>query len=301
MNHENTVSIYLEASLRQRAENGAHNFINLMAEILEKALFRVSFHDISKIDAHVGGYSLSHMKAPPDQDGLVFRRVYKYPFWQIERTSERWHWDVAGAQFDPDIHAPDAARFYAFWQRRLFADAPQQTRRDGFVYVPLQGRLTQHRSFQSCSPIEMIEHCLEYEPRRKIIATLHPNEHYSTRELATLDTLKSKHARLSVGTGNMVGHLQHCDYIVTENSSAAFMGNFFGKPALLFGKIDFHHIAERADMENLEESFSNAAQASPCYDKYIWWFWQHQSINAGRGDAGDKIAARFKRFGWAVR
>ncbi len=241
---------------------------------------------------------MTHMKEPPDDKGLVFRRVYHYPFWQIEQTSKRWHWDVAKAKFDPDMRAPDAARFYGFWQKRLFGDAPEQTGTHGFVYVPLQGRVTRHRVFQTCSPVEMLQHCLEQDPHRKIIATLHPNEIYSRQERAELDALKARHTRLTIGTGDMVHHLQGCDYVVTQNSSAAFAGYFFGKPALLFAKSDFHHIAEIAEIANLAQSFDNVTQRRPVYDKYIWWFWQQQSINAGRDDARSRIEARFKRFGW---
>lgn len=294
------VRIYLEPPLCKSAQSGDHNFINLMAEVLKNARFWVEFCNISEIGSHPGGYSISHMKEPPDQHGLIFRRVYHYPFWQIEKTNKRWNWEVAKAQFDPGLHAPDAARFYEFWQQRLFGDAPKHTSADGFIYVPLQGLLTQHRSFQSCSPIEMIELCLEHDQRRKIIATLHPKERYSTGEIAKLDELQSKHTRLAIGTGDMVSHLQHCDYIVTQNSSAAFAGHFFGKPALLFGSIDFHHIAERVNMENLAVSFANVARLRPAYEKYIWWFWQQQSINAGRDTARDKIAARLRRFGWPI-
>lgn len=300
MTDRQTLRMYLEDPLRESAQAGSHNFINLMLDVVQKAQFRVEFHSVHDIGIHGDDASMAHMKEPPNSKGLVFRRSYHYPFWQIEQTNKRWNWDVAKANFDPSVNAPDAARFYGFWQKRLFGDATQKTSNDGFVYVPLQGRLSQHRSFQSCSPIQMIEHCLEHDPQRKIIATLHPNEHYSEAEIATLESLQRKHKRLTIGVGDMVQHLQGCDYVVTQNSSAAFAGYFFGKPTLLFGQIDFHHIAEIADINDLAESFANVAALRPAYDTYIWWFWQQNSINAGREDARSKIAARLKRFGWPI-
>ncbi|MGC1494930.1 MAG: hypothetical protein WA790_03910 [Sulfitobacter sp.] len=300
MNNDRPLRIYLEQPLLKSAEAGEHNFINLMMEVACKSQFRVCFHDISERGQHLGDHSLTHMKEPPDGRGLVFRRAYQYPFWQIEQTNERWHWDVAKGKFDESIARPDAARFYGYWQKRLFGDAPQLTSKAGYIYVPLQGRLDQHRSFQACSPLDMIKNCLLHEPNRKIVATLHPNEIYTDAELKQLEDLEKKHAHLSISMGEMSKHLQHCDYVVTQNSSAAFAGYFFGKPALLFGKIDFHHIAEKADMSALTESFARVAQLRPAYDKYVWWFWQHQSINAGRDDALEKIAGRFQRFGWPI-
>ncbi|MEW9920513.1 hypothetical protein AB2B41_12935 [Marimonas sp. MJW-29] len=300
MAEDATVHFYLEEPFRTSAARGEHNFINLVAYVLKAAGLHPVFEDLPIRGEPTTGFSLSHMVNPPNDRGLVFRRVYHYPFWQIEAVAQRWHWDVARATFDPDTASRDAPRFYSFWQKRLFGDAPNQAGRDGFVYVPLQGRLTEERLFQACSPMEMIEHCLALNPRRQIVATLHPNESYTRRELGQLETLARRHDRLRLDTGNMVSHLKGCDFVVTQNSGAAFSGFFFGKPALLFGQIDFHHIAVRADMDALGASFDEIARAAPPFDKYVWWFWQDQSINAGRDDARAKIADRLRRFGWPI-
>ena len=301
MSNNRPLRMYLEEPLLKSAEVGQHNFINLIVKVAEKSQFRVEFHDISQTGNHGNDHSLIHMKEPANDRGLVFRRVYHYPFWQIEQTNERWHWDVAKATFDDRMTCPDAARFYGYWQKRLFDDTPQQTTKTGFIYVPLQGRLTQHRSFQACSPMDMIEHCLEHDQTRNVIATLHPKERYTDAELNQLEALDKKHPRLTVSMGEMSKHLKHCDFVVTQNSSAAYAGYFFGKPALLFGKVDFHHIAEKIDMSAAQDSFSKVAQMNPAFHKYIWWFWQNQSINAGHSDASEKIAARLKRFDWPIK
>ncbi len=295
------LKIYLEEPFRTSAAAGQHNFINKILAVVQPAGFDVSFAASPKTEMPAEGYSLSHMTNPPNDRGLVFRRVYHYPFWQIDALAQRWHWDTARATFRPEEAASDARRFYRFWQKRLFGDAPQNVSRDGFVYVPLQGHLTRERLFQTCSPIEMIEHCLTHAPTRRIIATLHPKESYSKQDLAALSRLEKTHARLQVDTGNMERYLQTCDYVVTQNSGVAFSGFFFGKPALLFGQVDFHHIAVRADMEALGDCFDRVTTQTPPFAEYIWWFWQHQSINAGRPEAEAKIAARLERFGWPVK
>lgn len=299
MKDDPIIRFYLEEPLRKNAAGGAHNFIGLIEKVLTKAHFRIAFLALPAPGDSFDGYSLSHMVNPPNERGLVFRRVYHYPFWQIDAVAQRWSWDVSRAVFDPDSTSDDAPRFYRFWQKRLFGDAPKNTSREGFVYAPLQGHLQRRRLFQSCTPLEMIEHTLRHS-ERKVIATLHPKETYSRSDMAALNTLAANHPKLSIVTGNMLQYLQTCDYVVTQNSGVAFSGFFFGKPALLFAKIDFHHIAVRADLDALDECFDKVAGHAPAYDKYIWWFWQHQSINAGREDAETKIAARLQRFGWPV-
>ncbi|QFT58279.1 hypothetical protein FIU94_05525 [Sulfitobacter sp. THAF37] len=300
MAEDRTLVIRLEPPLLRSALAGEHNFINLIARVAENARYRVEFRDIHEKTEPGFTHTLTHMAPPPDGRGLVFRRVYQYPFWQIEATAERWDWDVARATFDPDMTAPDAKRFHRFWGRRLFGQGPDQARRSGYVYVPLQGHLTRRRSFQSCSPFEMIRHCLHYDRHRPVVATLHPKESYSPQELSQLEELERAHPRLTIGHGQMETHLRDCDYVVTQNSSAAFFGYFFRKPAMLFGKIDFHHIAVRADIDRLEHCFGRVASHAPAYEKYVWWFWQDRSINAGREDAMLKIENRFKRFGWPM-
>ena len=302
MNDQPGMCFYLEPDLRKSAEAGTHNFIAKIAEVLEKARFRVEYADIPKGGGHGKSHlSLTHMSPPAGDKGLIFRRVYHYPFWQIETVSERWRWDVAKAAFDPETVDPTVAhQFYGFWQKRLFDIGPSKAVRGSYIYAPLQGRLAQHRSFQRCSPLRMLEVTLEHAAGRHVIAGLHPKETYSASELTALDHLARRDSRLSIQTGGMAQLLQDCDFVVTQNSAVAFSGYFFGKAAMLFADIDFHHIAITADMNNLSACFSAISAHRPDFAAYLWWFWQDQSINAGRPDAQAKIAARLQRFGWPV-
>lgn len=301
MTRADTVTFYMEPELCQSAQAGQHNFIGKLAGVMMRAGLQVRYTPFGSDGVSSGqGWTMSHIKMPPDALGLCFRRAYHYPFWQIEQSAERWAWDVAQAEFVPDpAEAGEAARFYGFWQNRLFGEAPQQTVRDGFIYAPLQGKLLDHRPFQLCSPLEMVTHCLE-QTSAPVIATLHPGERYDRAELAALKKLEKAHKRLTVQTGGMEALLARCDYVVTQNSSVAFNGYFFGKPALLFRKADFHHIAVQANADDLAAGFAAVAQAAPAYAAYVHWFWQINSINAGRPEAEEKIAGRLRRFGWPV-
>ena len=145
----------------------------------------------------------------------------------------------------------------------------------------------------------MVEHCLA-QTDMQVVATLHPNEHYENAEIVALEKLEKAHDRLTVQTGGMEDLLVGCDFIVTQNSSVAFNGYFFGKPSLLFRKADFHHIAVQAEIDDLAAGFAEVQQIRPDYAAYIHWFWQRNSINAGRLEATDMIAARLKRFGWPI-
>ena len=299
------IRIFLETDLRVSAAAGKHNFISIMTRVLERSGFSITYEDAERAKgiraALWPGYTLFHMRAPFADRSLTFRRVYHYPFWNIEQTDKRWNWRVAKKSFPAErMNLAEAERFFRFWQNRLFGQAPKQTSQDGLVYVPLQGRLLDHRSFQSCSPVRMIEHVLEHDPNRKIVVTLHPNETYSPQELSALDALQARSSRLSVETGAMEHWLSACDYVVTQNSAAAFSGYFFEKPAILFAKIGIHHIAANVIDLGFEAAIRGVMDRRPDYAGYIHWFWQKMSINAGRPDAEARVALIFRAAGWPV-
>lgn len=294
-----TVTIHLENKLRKRAEAGKHNFINKMMCVLERAGFEVDLKPNALSHRLVSsGHTLTHMKPPASAQGLVFRRVYYYPFWQIEETHERWHWRVANEVFDEgSVPVDQAEKFFGFWQTRLFGPLLETVSDEGFIYIPLQGRLLDHRSFQSCSPLEMIHQTRAAYPDKQIECALHPNEEYSAAEHEALEHLQRKDPKMRVRMGGMEDLLPRCSAIVTQNSGVAFNGYFLRKPALFFAGIDFHHIGLNWDTPN---AFERLLTHQPNYAAYLWWFWQQQSINAGLDNAELKIAKRFAQFGWPM-
>jgi len=305
MSARDTVTFYLHPKMRRQAENGNHNFINKVVDVLQAADLSVAFDgddQAARLKAMARpGYSMFLMQPPVNKRSLVFRKTYLYPFWHIENDPERWEWPVAKTAFD--AHAIDprkASNFYRFWRTRLFDEAPREARRDGFVFVPLQGKLLEQRSFQHCSPIEMLEAVLAYDEKRQVVVTLHPNESYSVEEEAAIVALSEQHARLFVQTAGAERYLQNCDYVVTQNSSVGFMGLFFGKPLVLFGKADFHHIALNVSEMGVERAIKEAPGHTPDYASYMYWFLQMQAINAGRPEAKNKIRNVLRGHGWPV-
>lgn len=302
MSKDMCLRLYLEQGLRNRVDKGHHNFLQLVISVAQEAGLSVELRPNTEAErsrgASLPGFNLTHMKPPPNARSLVFRKVYHTPFWQIDPSDQRWNWSVARSPFDASIvDQEEAERFFDYWRNRLFAALLPSIRDDGFVYMPLQGRLLSHRSFQSCSPIEMIRRTRAEMPERRIVATLHPKEQYSAVELETLDAMVETDPLLELQTGGSKDLLPACHCIVTQNSSVAFDGFFFRKPAVLFAGIDFHHIAH----SGTSEGFAQLSAKAPNYAAYIWWFWQQMSINAGHKTARTKIVARLRAAGWPVK
>ena len=295
------VQIFLEDGLLDSAQRRAHNFLDLMQDVLEEAGLTVEFLHENDQPQMCKGLSLVHMKPPLGRNGLTFRRVYHYPFWQIDKTEQRWAWDVARDHFDPAaVDTASTQKFQRFWRKRLYGTDAVTATPNGPIYIPLQGKLTEHRSFQVMSPVDMVKTTLQLDPKRDVIATLHPKERYTPAEHVALDKLQDANPRLTVTIRPPKDILPTCAYVVTENSAVAFDGFLFDKPAILFARIDFHHISQSLTRTSAEHAFDAVLSDRPDFAKYVHWFWQQKSINAGRDDAADKIRARFKALGWPI-
>ena len=303
---DRTVRIYVHSGMKRRAEAGSHSFLNKLEAVLQSAGFEVRFHCNDDIESEAreldhSGFHIRWMQGPMNDRGLTIRRNYIDPFWKIEKTGGRWDWPVAKKTFDPSTIDPfRAARFAAQLRERVFSESPDVSASRGYVLVPLQGRLFQHRSFQSCSPLQMVAALLKHERKRNIVLTLHPGERYSELELEAIEDFCTGDARVTVSSLDTKRLVQSCDYVVAENSSVALWGFLHQKPAILFAGIDFHHIALKASERTLEGAIDRVGEHRPDYDRYIWWFFQEQSINAKKAEAENRIGRRLRYHGWPL-
>lgn len=293
-----TLHIYLLEPMRSRAEAREINIFNKIENALGD--WSLKFHEDTEDERRAAagrGFGLFHMREPTADHILCLRRAYHYPFWRIEKTNERWNFDVAKARFDAHrIPFDRAIEFYQKWRPRVFGEGTVS--REGFVFMPLQGRLLEHRSFQSQSPVEMIETVLARKPKAQIRATLHPKEIYSEPEIEALDKLSQKFPRFQRISADSKNLLAECDLVITQNSSVALTGYFAQKPAVLFAGSDFHHIAASVPRDGIDQAL--AERPDPDFIAYLFWFFQRQSINAGAANAEEKLRSRFAAHGFPV-
>ena len=298
-----TVHLRLDDWLYDAAQENKQRFLRHLIGVLEAAGHAVKLHRDRPLERLAGrwrsGLSLTHLTDPPGPDGLTFRRCYVAPFWQIERRAARWEREVTTRPFNPSgLPQERVDAFFGRWRERLFSGS-SAARREGFLYMPLQGKLLKKRSFQTCAPVEMIERTLTHDAR-PVLATLHPKERYSARERAALAEIAASNPRFELSPIPMAEALATCDAVITQNSSVAFAGFFHAKPAVLFAEADFHHIAASVLRFGEERAFDRLAGPDPDFASYLFWFLQRQAINAGRSDAPELITARLRELGWPV-
>jgi len=300
-NASDVLRFYLTKDSLNCAEEGNHVIVNAVGAAVGQAGMRV---ELMRNTAHARDravrspeYSLVHMEAPLNGRGLTFRNCYGGPFWQIDQSGARWNWEVARTEYKPnDVPRAEVGAFFTHWREKLHGNIATQVSKQGYVHMPLQGKLLSCRSFQCCSPIEMIETTLR-QSDLPIVATLHPNESYSQAETDALEQLVQRHSRFRLGEMPMAKALAGCDFVVTQNSSAAFHAGFFGKASVLFGQVDFHHIVSNVADLGAAAAFDAAQGDLPDFAAYLYWYW-HQAINIEASDSQTRICHRLRHFGW---
>lgn len=292
--------VYLERPLLRQTRAGGMNFLTVLRTTLERRGWQVDWLETSpqarERAPSLDGYALFHMQAPTHERALTFRRAYHYPFWRIEPTQQRWRFQVAQARFDPHAIDPAAARDFAARLRARVLPGPAPRRGDT-VLVPLQGHIRTCRSFQVESPITMLDRVAA--TGRPVVATLHPRERYDADDHAALAGLVARWPNLRIG-GDTTQILRDCAFVVTQNSGVAFDGYLLGKPAVLFGQIDFHHIGLNVSVLGADAALAQAPGHAPDFDAYLYWFLQDQAINASRPEAPERIVSAMKRGGWPI-
>ena len=289
--------LYLDDPTRRRLADGRHNFLGHVAGALKDHGWNVGVHPDSTAAMLPSrtrrGFAMFHMTAPTTGQGVSFRRAYVFPFWRIEATEKRWEFDVAQQAFDAtSIESGMATEFVNRTRRRVFDWMKTGSVTGESIYVPLQGRLLTRRSFQRCSPIEMVAKTLAAFPDDPVCITTHPGETYTGEETFALRELVARHRNATISTATPQQLLPRAKLVVTQNSSVAFIGFFHHRPAVLFAKSDFHHIAA--------QDFDAALAKPPDFDRYLFWFLQVSALNAGRDDIRDRIAARLRALGWPI-
>ncbi|NHF72954.1 hypothetical protein [Paracoccus xiamenensis] len=291
-----TLQIHLDDPMRARTESGHFNFINRVRAAAESKGWQVQILPETADPPAPGHFALHHMSGPLHRRTKVFRRCYYYPYWHIETVPQRWRWPVAGAKFRPgQIDGPDARRFIHKLRQRIMPGlTPTEPRH---VLIPLQGQLTETRSFQTISPVEMV--AAVARTAKRCIATLHPNETYQPEEIAALEALAHQFPNLTIG-GDSRALLAGAEYVAAQNSSVAMDAYLLARPVVLFGQSDLHHIAVNVADMGVDEALDYVPAHKADYAKYLYWRLHEQAIDAMAPYAEERILKAMKKGGWPI-
>lgn len=227
--------------------------------------------------------------------------AYIQPFWYVDRNGIFGESAIGAEVFDPAaIDMEEAQAFFDRLSRRLigrrltkYAQPGTSPRMpSGAVAVFLQGSSIPVRRAQFMSETQMLEAIVEGVPDRTILIKPHPRN-VDAVTLRHARRLAKAHARVKIVDAHVHDMLAAADVTCSISSSVSIEGFVHAKPALLFGKTDFHHIAHVVEQPGDVPAALDAALAdTPPYAAFLYWFLQTRCINMGRDDWFDRITAR---------
>lgn len=294
------LTLFCDWKTRKALKQGQPQMVDEVRLAFEAADWQVAIRPDKDRDQPRGpGYALVVNQTPGDLATLNLRTAYLPNFWRIEETNDRTRFAVAARAFDPAEIEPDTAETFVAARRGPVLGGRKPTT-EGFIFLPLQGRLSERRSFQTMSPLQMIAATLAADPHRPIKATLHPRETYAPEEIEALHRIEADEPRFQLSSRPSADLLAACDYVVTMTSGLAFHGFFAAKPAVLFGRIDFHHIAANVWQHGVAPAFAQALADPPPFAPYLFWFLRRQSIAGFEKRTHERIRERCRALDWPI-
>lgn len=217
-----------------------------------------------------------------------------------------WHLDPAGIQAESSIGAMvyrpgqiplDRAMAFFDKLRKKWVD-PRVSRRTqttarvpvpkGAVAVFLQGDFPQQRGLVHCAPEAMLRAVVDGAGGRAVVVKPHPLA--LDADLALIGDLVKQGLPILPTLANVHDILAACAATVSYNSAVALEGFLHRKPAILFGKADFHHTCETVtDPSGFGTTLENVlARNRGGYAKYLLWYFHRNCVNVDGSGFADK-------------
>lgn len=205
----------------------------------------------------------------------------------------------------------DPEKTHLFWQNlqsRFVATRisryshPKQFERipEGCIAIFLQGDNSQRWGTAHCDTEAMIRAVAKNSNGRPVVVKAHPVSNGENDRKLILKLL-SEGLDLFLTEANIHDILSKCEVTVSFNSAVAIEGFFYNKPAILFGRSDFHHCCETvSDPKNFSEALSRALTSSWNYPAYLYWYFTTFCFSLNDPEVDNAIMKRFNDVGFSA-
>jgi len=208
--------------------------------------------------------------------------------------------------FDPaKVRYKPASAFFSRMVRKLVQprhsryNQPMDVRQfpAGAIAVFLQGTSDPVDRARHVGASAMVEAVLAHRKGRPVIVKPHPgNQDAETGQI--IARLRAEAPEVIVTDANIHDILAAAAVTVSICSAACLEGMLHRKPAVLFGRTDFHHCAQTVQRPGDWPGALERALCQPVpYRKYLYWFFEQNLIDAKGASRFDRILARIERQG----
>ena len=187
---------------------------------------------------------------------------------------------IGGLTYDPAaVDGGAAAAYLARLQRRFLLPRHSRYKQEravsalpeGALAVFLQGPAPQRNGQAYCSFAAMLEAVCAGAGGRPVLVKPHPLKPELGAEI--IAAVRAKGFAPIATDANVHDILAACVATVSINSATALEGFLHGKPAVLFGRSDFHALVQtaRAPVE-FEAALARALAGPPDYARAVYWY-----------------------------
>ncbi|SMP17844.1 hypothetical protein [Shimia sagamensis] len=170
---------------------------------------------------------------------------------------------------------------------------------DGCIAVFLQGDNPHRQGTAYCDNETLLRTVAENAGGRTVVVKAHPVSKQLDDAQLILNLLQDG-LPVEPTDANVHDILRQCSVTVSYNSAVAMEGFMHGKPAILFGKSDFHHVVETVCNPNDFPTALHAALVSQHdYAKYLHWYFSNYAVSVEDWLLEDKLLQIFEKMGFA--
>ncbi len=225
--------------------------------------------------------------------------AYIPPYWHLDAQGVLADSAIAARVFVPGaVDRRAAARHFEGLRRRLLVRrvSRYQQRKDvevlpqGAIAVFLQGRLPHQRGTAHCEPAALLRAVLHGAGGRPVLVKPHPLEVW--RDLRAVLELQMEGHDLISTDANIHDILASSVATVSFNSAVALEGFLHRKPAILFGRADFHQFCETVQApDDFAAALARGLQRRHGYEKFLYWYFAQNCLSLKARDLEARVLA----------
>ena len=202
-------------------------------------------------------------------------------------------WKLA-KQFDRDLRNRFVStRVSRYRQEKL----PTEILPEGALAVFLQGPAVYRRHQAFVSAKEMLRAIAQSADGRDVVVKAHPLAKPLGQEV--IAAVRAEGFDLIETHANVHDILASCAATLSVNSAVALEGFLHRKPAILFGRSDFHHLAETVvRLSDLPSTLDRALSRDWDFAKMLYWYFSAHSLQVAAPTFPERLLQLFGKAGF---
>lgn len=236
--------------------------------------------------------------------------AYIPPFWHLDPQGVLYNSGISAKTYDQKaVNFRDAMVFFKSMRQKYVHKRKsrynQKTGREtlpaGAIAVFLQGGLPEEQGVAHCSTEEMLRVVAANAAGRPVIVKAHPNSN-QIADANLVRRLMADGLELIPTDANIHDILKDCAITVSFNSAVSIEGFLHRKPAILFGKSDFHHFAETVtNPADFSASLARALAREGGYAQFVYWYFHENGLSLDDPEFAQTLLGKFAALGFTAQ